>query len=241
MRKHIAKAIQAGSKACRRALDRYNDGARELGDRPLLTWEEILEMGALEDFDLLRLAREDIREAAWAQPGARAAMDLHFKLVRAKEERRRLNVEIKQWVTWMKEERDFLMHHEQRLEGRGKRARALQVRKYRMLQGRFYGIHRQRLQKLSKLVGFTGSIEPGVGVCKIRRSVLQQESGSEEVEDIDEALATSAQEEENTIGDDGGAQDADDDTDDEAAADDGFEAVLSVVEDEKDNQEEEEK
>ncbi|KAJ7734258.1 hypothetical protein B0H16DRAFT_1664996 [Mycena metata] len=154
-------AIQARSKSLKTALARYNAAAENLGDRPTLTWEEILEMGRLEDFDLLRLAREDIRDAPWAQPGARPTLDLYFQLLRAEEERVRLNVEIKRWVTWMKEERDFLQYHECRLKEEGQAARALQVRKYRILQGRFYGLHQDRLLKLSRLPGFTGSIEPG--------------------------------------------------------------------------------
>lgn len=235
MRKHIAKAIQARSKSLKTALARYNAAAENLGDRPALSWEEILEMGRLEDFDLLRLAREDIRDAPWAQPGARPTLDLYFQLLRAEEERVRLNVEIKRWVTWMKEERDFLQYHECRLKEEGQAARALQIRKYRMLQGRFYGLHQDRLLKLSRLPGFTGSIEPGVGLCKIRRAVLGHgdaaPAAEEPVTGVEAALAASAAAENQTGGDDGGAQDVDDPSDDEADTDAGFEAVLNVAED----------
>ncbi|KAJ7021959.1 hypothetical protein C8F04DRAFT_1312196 [Mycena alexandri] len=196
-------AIQARSKSLKTALTLYNAAAENLGDRPALTWEEILEMGRLEDFDLLRLAREDIRDVPWAQPGARSTLDLYFQLLRAEEERERLNIEIKRWVAWMKEEQDFLQHHEHRLKEEGQAARALQVHKYRMQQGRFYGLHQDRLLKLSRLPGFTGSIEPGVGLSA----------------------------ENQTGGDDGGAQDVDDPSDDEADTEAGFEAVLNVAED----------
>ncbi|KAF7318667.1 hypothetical protein HMN09_00378400 [Mycena chlorophos] len=174
MRQHIAKAISSGSNALQNALAEYNAAAEELGEgHPQLTWNEILEMGVLEDFDLLRLGREDIRDAAWAQPGARVAMDLHFRLLRAKEEVVRCNVEIKQFSTWMKEEREFLVYQERRVSSAGRHARALQIRKHRMLQGRFFDLHRERLEKLRDMEGFTGDIEPGVGVCDIRRSVDQ--------------------------------------------------------------------
>ncbi|KAJ7750584.1 hypothetical protein B0H16DRAFT_1724512 [Mycena metata] len=213
MRKHIAKAIQARSKSLKTALARYNAAAENLGDRPVLTWEEILEMGRLEDFDLLRLAREDIRDAAWAQPGARPTLDLYFKLLRAEEER----------------------YHECRLKEEGQAARALQVHKYRMQQGRFYGLHQDRLLKLSRLPGFTGSIEPGVGLCRIRRAVLEHGDAApateEPVAGVEAALAASAAAENETGGDDGGAQDVDDPSDDEADTDAGFEAVLNVAED----------
>ncbi|KAF7307925.1 hypothetical protein MKEN_01153400 [Mycena kentingensis (nom. inval.)] len=238
MRKHIAKAIQSSSKSLQKALSVYNSAAQELGDRPLLTWEEILDMRMLDDFDLLRLAREDIREAAWARPGARMAMDLFFKLVRSREELVRLNIEIKRFVTWMKEEKEFLQHHEGRLVVEGHPARALQVRKYRMLQGRFYGIHRARLLKLSKLDGFTGSIEPGTGVCPVRRSVQQVQEREMEVDEVEQALQNSAAAERENGGDDGEAGE-DHDTDDEGELEDHFEAVLKIAEDNDEGEREE--
>ncbi|KAF7318131.1 Fn3-like domain-containing protein [Mycena chlorophos] len=162
--------------------------------------ERSLEMGVLEDFDLLRLGREDIRDAAWAQPGARVAMDLHFRLLRAHEEILRCNVEIKQFSTWMKEEREFLVYQELRLVSEGRDARALQIRKHRMLQGRFFAIHRERLEKLRNMEGFTGDIEPRVG---------DQEA------EIVQALQQVAQEEEQDGGDGTGAQDDEDHEDEE--------------------------
>ncbi|KAJ7026529.1 hypothetical protein C8F04DRAFT_1268048 [Mycena alexandri] len=224
MRKHIAKAIQARSKSLKTALTLYNAAAENLGDRPALTWEEILEMGRLEDFDLLRLAREDIRDVPWAQPGARSTLDLYFQLLRAEEERERLNIEIKR-----------RKGRQRRLKEEGQAARALQVHKYRMQQGRFYGLHQDRLLKLSRLPGFTGSIEPGVGLCRIRRAVLEYgdaaPAAEEPVAGVEAALAASAAAENQTGGDDGGAQDVDDPSDDEADTEAGFEAVLNVAED----------
>ncbi|KAJ7778946.1 hypothetical protein B0H16DRAFT_1448494 [Mycena metata] len=168
MRKHIAKAIQARSKSLKNALALYNTAAENLGDRPALTWEEILE------------------------------------LLRAEEERERLNIEIKRWVTWMKEERDFLQYHERRLKEEGQAVRALQVHKYRMQQGRFYGLHQDRLLKLSRLPGFTGSIEPGVGLCRIYRAVLEHgdvaPATEEPVAGVEAALAASAAAENETGG-----------------------------------------
>ncbi|KAF7305017.1 hypothetical protein MKEN_01216700 [Mycena kentingensis (nom. inval.)] len=167
-RKFIEKALQARSKALRNAIERYNAVAVEL-DRPTLTWSQVVEYGFLAEFDLLRLAREDVREAAWARPGAREAMDAHYKLLRAVEERLRLNVEIQRLVTYMRDEERFLVYKERELEAKGLLARAVQVRKLRMVQGRFSAVHMQRLQKLSKLPGFTGCILPGEGASEERR------------------------------------------------------------------------
>ncbi|KAJ7048972.1 hypothetical protein C8F01DRAFT_1003511 [Mycena amicta] len=166
---HIAKALQARSKAVKTALIRYNEAARTLvPPRPLLTWEEVVNYAFLADFDLLRLAREDIREAAWTRAGAREAMDQHFRILRAEEERVRLNVEIRRLVTYMRDEERFLVHQEGKLEEEGEFARACQVRKLRMLQGRFSAIRMDRFMKLSKLHGFTGSILPGRSVSRDR-------------------------------------------------------------------------
>ncbi|KAJ7745312.1 hypothetical protein B0H16DRAFT_1856228 [Mycena metata] len=148
----------------------------------------------------------DIRDAPWAKPGARSTLDLYFQLLRAEEERERLNVEIKRW------------YHEHRLKEEGQAARALQVHEYRMLQGRFYG-----------------SIEPGVGLCRIHRAVLEHRdavlAAEEPVAGVEAALAASAAAENQTGGDDGGAQDVDDPSDDEVDTDTGFETVLNVAED----------
>ncbi|KAF7296706.1 hypothetical protein HMN09_01079700 [Mycena chlorophos] len=160
--KHIAKAIQTRSKALRNLLTRYNDAARALDPpRSTMTWEEVINCAFLADFDLLRLGRNNIRDCAWTRAGAREVMDQHFRILRAEEERKRLDVEIRRLVTHMRDEDQFLLHHKRRLEAAGMLARAYQVRKQRSLESRFSAIHMNRLYKLSKLRGFTGCILPG--------------------------------------------------------------------------------
>ncbi|KAK7007335.1 hypothetical protein R3P38DRAFT_3281563 [Favolaschia claudopus] len=170
LRKHIAKALQVRSKAVKTALDRYNDAATALDPpRPQLSWEEIVNYAFLTEFDLLREGRQDIRTEAWAQPAGRVAMDQHFKLLRADEEIARLNLEIRRLITHMQDETAFLLHHQRRLVKEGDAALAHQVHLYRMERGRYNDLHRERLQKLSKECGFTGSLSPGVSVDKQRR------------------------------------------------------------------------
>lgn len=87
MRKHIANALKARSRAIRTALDKYNAAATAMvPSRQLLDWEQVVEYAFLSDFDLLRDTRQDIRSRPWATPAARLAMDQAFKLRRAKEE-----------------------------------------------------------------------------------------------------------------------------------------------------------
>ncbi|KAJ7270013.1 hypothetical protein B0H12DRAFT_997107, partial [Mycena haematopus] len=162
LRKHIAKALQARSKALQAAIIRYNDAANALTPpRENLDWADVVEYAFLSDFDLLRDAREDIRQEPWALPSGRAAMDQHFKILRANEEIQRLNIEIRRFVTYMRDEEAFLVREEESLRDEGEAGLAQQVRLLRMQRTRFTAVHMERLTKLSKVTGFTGSISPG--------------------------------------------------------------------------------
>ncbi|KAJ6605926.1 hypothetical protein B0H10DRAFT_2310689 [Mycena sp. CBHHK59/15] len=96
MRKHMAVALESRSKAIKAALVRYNMAAAALPEpRPPLSWEEVVEYTFLADFDLLRDSnRVDPSQRPWALPAARLAMDNYFKICRAVEEIKRLNIEI---------------------------------------------------------------------------------------------------------------------------------------------------
>ncbi|KAJ7805116.1 hypothetical protein B0H14DRAFT_3485401 [Mycena olivaceomarginata] len=89
LQKHIAKSLQ-----------------------PQLAWEKVVEYAFLAEFNLLRESREDIHAEPWALPAGRAAMDQHFKMVRAEEEIQRLDVEIPRLITYMADEHGFLAYQE---------------------------------------------------------------------------------------------------------------------------------
>jgi hypothetical protein len=115
LRKHIAKALQARSKAVKNTIAKYNEIAESMTPpKPTLNWDEVVEYAFLADFDLLRKGREDIRGELWAQPAGRAAMDQHFKLLCADEEILRLNIKIRRLVTYMVDE-VFLRREEERV------------------------------------------------------------------------------------------------------------------------------
>ncbi|KAJ7832527.1 hypothetical protein B0H14DRAFT_3087771 [Mycena olivaceomarginata] len=176
LRKHIAKALQVRSKAVKSALERYNAAASAMTPvKPQLSWDEVVGYAFLAEFDLLREGREDIRTEPWALPAGRAAMDQHFKIVRAEEELERLNLEIPRLVTFMVDEESFLVYHETRLRQEGLGGLALQVARYRMERMRFNAVHMERLTKLSKEDGFTASITPGE----------EEEDGEEDGDAID--------------------------------------------------------
>jgi hypothetical protein len=169
LRKHIAKALQARSRAVRTALTNYNAAAARMSPpRESLDWEQVVDYAFLSDFDLLRDGREDIRDEAWAKPSGRIAMDMYFKIERAGEEIGRLNVEIKRLMTYVRDEDEFLRREEIRVREEVGEAMAHQVHTYRMRQGRFHDEHRYRLYRLRSIPGFTGSLEPGTAVNKER-------------------------------------------------------------------------
>lgn len=164
LRKHIAKALQTRSKTIRTALGRYNAAATSLDPpRRTLKWEEVVEFTFLSDFDLLRDPEGNAVIRPWATPAARALMDTHFKILRAKEEIQRLNIEIRRLVTYIRDERDFLVAKEEEIRETDPDL-AFFVHRYRMERGRFDDTHMKRLRKLQATYKerFTGTLEPGV-------------------------------------------------------------------------------
>jgi hypothetical protein len=73
--------------------------------RPKLSWKDIAEYSFLGEFDLLRHSSTDVRELDWTKPAYREATTKYFKLLRAKEEVSRLNVEIRRLRTFIHDEK----------------------------------------------------------------------------------------------------------------------------------------
>ncbi|KAF8169293.1 hypothetical protein K438DRAFT_1909518 [Mycena galopus ATCC 62051] len=143
LRDHIAKALKTRSKAIWNALNRYNAAAEAL-DPPgrLLTWAEVVDYTFLADFDLLRSPDTTSSIRAWATPAAPA-----------REEIPRLNIEIRRFVTYMKDERAFLVDRESEIRAEDP-VLAFFVWKYR---------NRRAMRK--KLgAAFTGTLQPGIRV-----------------------------------------------------------------------------
>lgn len=162
------------------AIAAYNAAAEAMDPaQPTLDWEQVVECAFLADFNLLRDARQDIRQEPWALPAGRVAMDQHFKLLCADEEIERLNLEIRRVVTYMADEEAFLVREEERLREEGKEGLAHQVRVVRMERGRFTSLHTSRFVKLSKMGGFTGDILPGVSLSRERHVAVVREDDTQ--------------------------------------------------------------
>ncbi|KAF8145755.1 hypothetical protein K438DRAFT_1991521 [Mycena galopus ATCC 62051] len=202
MRKHIAKALQARSKAVKSAIDRYNDAAITLDPpMPRLSWEQVVEYAFLADFDILRDTRAEVQSRPWTCPAYRLAMDRYFKILRAREEIKRLDIEIRRVVTWIRDENRFLRRMEKNLRAEdGKtegqveedRQMAVQVRLYRQHRGRFDAGHLERFGKLAQTPGFTGSLQCGVAVehqevrqrlCELRAELAGEDREGEWIDE----------------------------------------------------------
>ncbi|KAL0573003.1 hypothetical protein V5O48_008970 [Marasmius crinis-equi] len=172
MRQHLAKSMQARSKAIENALKAYNAAAEALNPpKPTLDYKEVMEYTFLSDFDLLGDTRMDVRQQPWAQPKNRQLVTKVCQLLRAEEEIKRLNNEIQSLCTYMKEEAEFL-------QLRGQELREVdpllshQIRLHGWERARFNDLHYQRLKKIKRLPGFREDWDrfflPGVGIKRFQ-------------------------------------------------------------------------
>ncbi|KAI0687957.1 hypothetical protein BC835DRAFT_1236170, partial [Cytidiella melzeri] len=105
LREKIGQALRTRAEAIRKALDEYNKQASLLNPpRPKLRWEELIDLSSVGAFDLLRNARQDIRQLQWADPLHREATRLYFNIQQAQEELSRCNVEVRRILTSMYDE-----------------------------------------------------------------------------------------------------------------------------------------
>ncbi|KAJ7603381.1 hypothetical protein DFH06DRAFT_1151911 [Mycena polygramma] len=163
-REKISKALRTRAEAIRTALEQYNHAAAQLNPpRRRLTWSEVVDTVTLADFDLLRDTRTDIRNLPWANPANREAMTFYFGIKRAKEEIRRLNVEIRRTITFMVDDHaDYvraIRAHEDTAPDFAHELRQQLTRRTHINAA----IARQ-LRKTSRLPGFTGTLFPGTRV-----------------------------------------------------------------------------
>ncbi|KAJ7318180.1 hypothetical protein DFH08DRAFT_714989 [Mycena albidolilacea] len=157
----ISKALKTRSEAIRRALIAYNNAAASLSPpRERLSFAQIIHTTSLAEFDILRDTRQDIRLLPWTQPAHREAMVLHFGIRRAKEEIRRLNVEITRLLTFLVDEHvDYYRAIAANLIINPPLATELH-RRWRHASCVSAAICR-RIAQTSRLVGFSGTIFPG--------------------------------------------------------------------------------
>ncbi|KAJ7348547.1 hypothetical protein DFH08DRAFT_914340 [Mycena albidolilacea] len=181
VRKHIAKALQVRSKAIQSALQRYNSAALALDPpRQHLSWEEVIDYAFLANFDILRDPTGNATIRAWADPAAHQLLDSYHKLKRAKEEIQQLNIKIRCVVTYMKDEREFLLAKEAEILPDDPTL-AFFIGKYRRQRGRYDKIHTKHFYAIRQKLGnrFTADLTPGERADPTSASPSPETDGSE--------------------------------------------------------------
>ncbi|KAJ7835428.1 hypothetical protein B0H13DRAFT_2240085 [Mycena leptocephala] len=200
-------------------LDRYNAAAAALDPpRRTLSWSEVIDFTFLADFDILRDPEGNAALRPWATPGARELMDTHFKIERAKEEIHRLNIEIRRLVTYIRDERVFLLAKEVEVRETDSHL-AIFIGKYRMQRGRFDDDHMKRLRTMARKLGprFSGTLVPGVRLPEPATQRDQMDTEEEE----GEAAAVAAELERGRLAQERGEEDDEGWETDESDGDEG--------------------
>ena len=100
LRRHIGQAIAKRGKAVRTALENYNNLAKNMKPpAPHLYWKDIVNYAFIAEFDLLKHMYSqsdiaDIADAPWTVPANQETAAKYFKILRARKELRRLDLEI---------------------------------------------------------------------------------------------------------------------------------------------------
>ncbi|KAF8478345.1 hypothetical protein JB92DRAFT_2768666, partial [Gautieria morchelliformis] len=205
LRTHIAKALRARSQAIRMAIDRYNQAAGCLSPpRPPLDPKTVLDYVYLAEFDLLRDARQDVREHPWARPAERLAAATYFKICRSKEEKLRVEVEACRLLTAIHDETELMVHVSLKLQSKD-RLLAHQVGHLQRERQVVNNEHRRILRKLQNLPGYRGQWGTGIRDSKAANTsslalddalevVGQEREGSESDDSVDEDETAEAME-----------------------------------------------
>ncbi|KAL0057318.1 hypothetical protein AAF712_016052 [Marasmius tenuissimus] len=159
-REKISKALRARAEAIRKALETYNELATQVTPpRPTLTFNQIIEMVSVADFDLLKDTQRNISQFIWAKEEHREAMRLHFRIRRAKEEIHRLNVEMKRLITFLIDDHaDY--HHAIKATQSTDPELAAELSRQQLYRVTVHTRIVQRLAQTSAFEGFTGEFLP---------------------------------------------------------------------------------
>ncbi|KAJ7342568.1 hypothetical protein DFH08DRAFT_1012260 [Mycena albidolilacea] len=201
LRDKIGKALKSHADAIHRALNEYNAAAASLNPpRDQLIWAQVIQTVSLAEFDLLRDTRNDIRRLPWTQPARREAGLLYFGIKRAKEEIRRLNIEITRIITFAVDEHaDFHQAIAANILTNPPLARELSERwKFK---ARINESIVERFVKASRLPGFSGTLFPGKRLGRDPSSTLAYPLPSWATDTLGLSQVVVEYEEDNDLGD----------------------------------------
>lgn len=195
MRTHIAKSLQTRCKAIQNAVTAYNTAALVLyPPRPTLDWSTASHYTFLEDFELLRDSRNDIRERPWATPVVRAAMKQAQRIDRAHEEIANCNIAVRWLHMHVLDENEDLKQIARSLMDEGSPiAGAVEEYRTRRTSANMHIL--SYVQKIHYLDGYTGSSTPGIRVGRSRAPIYLNGDTSLSDDDNDDGHALDLEEE----------------------------------------------
>ncbi|KAG1753439.1 hypothetical protein EDB19DRAFT_1903100 [Suillus lakei] len=187
LRKQISKAIVKRSGAIHTALDKYNKLAvLQNPRRPTLQYSEVVSYVVLGEFDLLKYSQHNILTKPWANPTHHEMVVKHFKVLRAREEIIRLNVEIHRLQAWVVTEDANIERAAADLES----TNGLLTAELQMLarcHHRINNVHRERLMHTYHLEGYTGCA-PITSLNEGNSSEIEEADDEESDDDRDVTL-----------------------------------------------------
>lgn len=181
------------SDTVKKAVNRYNEQALLLDPpAPTVSWREIAEYTFIGEFDILRIARSDIRKERWTQKANRDAATKYFKLCRAREEIDRLNFEVCRLLAFICEETE---HTEKVIKQLSidNPPLASELRKRWTLRSSVNAVHLQRLEILQRKAYYTGRRDYGV-TAGILQFMTSDSQGITQLEHNDQVAAENVQE-----------------------------------------------
>jgi hypothetical protein len=194
MRQQISNAITRRSTAIRNALERYNRLAPlQMPPRDMLKFSEVASYAWLGEFEMLKHSRCEILDKPWVSKANREVAGKYFRIVRAREEIHRLNIEISRLQTWVDTEDARLLEISTALTTTNTLlASEIQMRYEE--RRRMNNLHRIRLQAIYNLHGYSGdSVEQGNGLDEDQPAVLEELRGADLIEvDEDDTLCDEA-------------------------------------------------
>lgn len=174
MRAHIAQALKNRSATIRKAVDRFNILADAV-KKPRIQYAKVVQYSFLGEFDLLRDSRHDVGSKVWSKPLCREAMEAYFKLKCARDEIKRLNVEVRRLVTHLADEREIYKTAYELLVLSSPLLASELLRRWRY-RSAINELHFERLQKLVDLPGCTATMTFGKRLNRV--SFAGSEGGS---------------------------------------------------------------
>lgn len=133
---------------------------------PHLEWNDIVNYGFISEFDLLKLAysqHPEILSKPWTVPGNREVAAKYFKILRAREEIVRLNVEVRRLRTAISDGDTRLRSCISRLHNSDPDLSA-EIEEIHRDRLRVDAVHQVRLDCIESLVGFSGKRGRGIHV-----------------------------------------------------------------------------